>query len=61
MEMDASLYGWRRVTIDEPVGSLAAGYYHNLAIGKRTGRVYRSRVVRAWGGYVWCVRACSKL
>lgn len=42
-EFDASLYGWRRVSIPEPVSKFHASYYHNLAIGAKSGAVW------SWG------------
>jgi hypothetical protein len=41
--MTAKLFGWRPVRIPESVAAFHASYYHNLAIGAKTGSVY------AWG------------
>jgi alpha-tubulin suppressor-like RCC1 family protein len=38
-----SLFAWRRVPLPEPASSVVPGYYHNLAIGRATGRLY------SWG------------
>ena len=42
-EVTAALFGWRKVPIAEPIANIAACYYHNLAIGARSRRVY------SWG------------
>ena len=38
-----SLFAWRAVDLPEPAGLLHASYYHNLAVGARTGALY------SWG------------
>ncbi|GMH96306.1 hypothetical protein TrVE_jg3718 [Triparma verrucosa] len=38
-----SLFGWRKVMMDEPVAFMAAGYYHNLALGAKSGKIF------SWG------------
>ena len=38
-----SLFAWRRVPLPEPASAVVPGYYHNLAIGRATGRLY------SWG------------
>ena len=39
----APLFGWRRARFSEPASAVHASYYHNLAIGARTGVLY------SWG------------
>jgi alpha-tubulin suppressor-like RCC1 family protein len=41
--MAAALFGWRAVALPEPATKFYASYYHNLAIGSKTGSVY------SWG------------
>mmetsp|Transcript_80132 Transcript_80132/g.159910 ORF Transcript_80132/g.159910 Transcript_80132/m.159910 type:complete len:468 (-) Transcript_80132:130-1533(-) len=42
-DFGASLFGWRAVPLPEPARSILGSYYHNLAIGASTGKLY------AWG------------
>ena len=38
-----ALFGWRAVPLPEPASAIHASYYHNLALGARTGTLY------SWG------------
>ncbi|GMH49374.1 hypothetical protein TL16_g07190 [Triparma laevis f. inornata] len=41
--LSPNLFGWRKVMMSEPIAFMAAGYYHNLAVGANTGNVF------SWG------------
>ena len=42
-ELSASLLSWRPVNLPEAVTMMHAGYYHNLAVGAKSGQLY------SWG------------